>query len=152
MNLHLSGCTLGGGETLRRSVPRFFIFFLRRIALCVSERVVCAHTHTARAVVVAGLLPPHPSTSTFILWCHAAAGKRDMAHAGKNTRSDLSVFGRGGLMLRGWDRNSSAMPFDTHSWDRGSQTGEEHTSVERGESMSARTHGTHGWVFPRSLH
>lgn len=45
MNLHLSGCTLGGGETLRRSVPRFLIFFLRRIALCVSERVVCAHTH-----------------------------------------------------------------------------------------------------------
>lgn len=148
MNLHLSGCTLGGGETLRRSVPRFFIFFSPKDSfVCFWTRRLRAHTH-GEGRRGRGFASSPPSTSTFISWCHAAAGKRDMAHAGKNTRSDLSVFGRGGLMLRGWDRNSSAMPFDTHSWDRGSQTGEEHTSVERGESMS----GTHGWVFPRSLH
>ena len=152
MNLHLSGCTLGGGETRRRSVPRFFCFFPKDSFVCFWTRRLRAHTRrgTEAVVVVVCFLPQH--TSTFILWCRAAAGKRDMAPAGKNTRLDLSVFGRGGLMLRGWDRNSAAMPFDTHSWDRGSQTGEEHTSVERGESMSARTHGTHGWVFPHSLH
>lgn len=42
--------------------------------------------------------------------------------------------GWGSVTLRGSDRNSSALPFDAHSWDSHSQTGR-NTSVDTGESI-----------------
>ena len=161
MNLHLSGCTLGGGETRRRSVPRFFFFFFSREGeLCVFLNMSFAHTHIrgTEAIVVAGLIPPSPHTHThththinlyfMMSRCSMEAGHgtcRKEHEVGSECvwEGRVNAKGLGQEQLHDAIWHSLLGPREP---DRGG-------THERGEaSVDECSHTwTHGWLFPRSL-
>jgi len=102
MNLHLSGCTVGGGETQRRSVPRLLpqrlVCVCSCMCVCVLVRVcVCACSEsTTEALVARGLLP-HVSPYFMMSCC-----SREVGHGTcrENTPLHSSMLGGDGESCR----------------------------------------------------
>ena len=110
MNLHLSGCTHWEEERLTHDQASDSQHDAEWECVCVCV-CVCRGGSERGPLWPQGYFP----MSTLILWCHAAAGKWDMAHARRTCHWFWACFGGWGVgggrvTLRGWDRNSSALP------------------------------------------
>lgn len=109
MNLHLSDCTLGGGTAQRRSVQ---IFEVVRVS-------TCACTGRKGDALVATGLFPQDGRCFIMSWC-----SKEVRHGtGAETMPlELRMCWWASVTLRGQDRNSSALLFDTLETQTGRNT------------------------------